>query len=633
MSFNLPDLPYDVNVLEPHIDARTMGIHHGKHHQAYVNNLNAALEAHPELQDKTAIELVADLQAIPESIRTAVRNNGGGHVAHSMFWRCMNPKGGGKPGGGLADALVASFGSFAAFQEAFTKAAATLFGSGWAWLCVDSEGKLVAASSVELANNIRSSPDSALRQASFEGLRTIETFALDHGYADIVRDRNRFARMLGYEDYYDYKVQWAEGFDKKTLFGFLDELEARTRDEARAEIDRLRAEHGDDAIEPWNFGYLTWGGSVQADRDPYFRFEDALERWVHSFAALGIRFRGAKITLDLVDRKGKYENGFMHGPVPAFVRRGEWLPAEINFTANALPGEVGSGHRAIQTLFHEGGHAAHFANVVMDAPCFSQEFAPTSVAFAETQSMFCDSVLSDADWQTRYARDDEGRAIPFELVEKDIRATQPFFAQSIRNMLVVCYAEKAIYETPEDELGAERILETFRDVEARISLLPGGNPRPTLAVPHLLSWEASAYYHGYVLAQMAVYQTRDWFLRKYGSLLDEPRIGQDLAETYWKPGNSRGFLDLVREMTGHPFSADAIVAEASMSTEDAVRRARERVDAMPEPPARGEPDLDLRLSVIHGAELVVPEGASPLEAAETFRSWILERWPTEDAAV
>jgi oligoendopeptidase F len=491
----------------------------------------------------------------------------------------------------------------------------------------------VAASSVALSNAVRTNPDASIRRAAFAGLRSIEDFALANGWIDIVKQRNHFARKLGYEDFYDYKVQWAEGFDKKTLFGFLDELEARTRDKAQSEIDRLRAEHGDDAIEPWNFGYLTWGGSIQADRDPYFRFEDALERWARSFDAMGIRFRGAKITLDLVDRKGKYENGFMHGPVPAFVRRGEFLPAEINFTANALPGQVGSGHRAIQTLFHEGGHAAHFANIVMGAPCFSQEFAPTSVAFAETQSMFCDSVLSDADWQTRYARGERGEPIPFALIEKDIRATHPFFAQTIRNMLVVCYAEKAVYELPDDELTPPRVLEIFRDVEARISLLPGGNPRPTLAVPHLLSWEASAYYHGYVLAQMAVYQTRAHFMRKYGTLLDEPRIGEDLAATYWRPGNSKSFLDLVREMTGSPFSADAIVEEASLSTEEAVRRARERVEAMPEPGAREEPDLDLRLSVIHGAEVVVPEGTAPLDAAGAFRAWILERWPTADATV
>ncbi len=143
MSFKLPDLPYDVNALEPNIDARTMGIHHSKHHQAYVNNLNAALESHPELQKKTAIELIANLDAIPEDIRTAVRNNGGGHVNHSLFWTVMKPKGGGQPSGALAEDITSRFGSFDAFKAEFAKAAATVFGSGWAWLCVGSDGKLL----------------------------------------------------------------------------------------------------------------------------------------------------------------------------------------------------------------------------------------------------------------------------------------------------------------------------------------------------------------------------------------------------------------------------------------------------------------------------------------------------------
>ena len=112
MAFKLPDLPYDKNALEPYIDTTTMGIHHDKHHAAYVNNLNAALEGHPELADKTALELIQDLDALPDDIRMAVRNNGGGHVNHTMFWTLMSPKGGREPSGSLADAINEAFGSF-----------------------------------------------------------------------------------------------------------------------------------------------------------------------------------------------------------------------------------------------------------------------------------------------------------------------------------------------------------------------------------------------------------------------------------------------------------------------------------------------------------------------------------------
>jgi Fe-Mn family superoxide dismutase len=146
MAHELPALPYAHDALEPHIDARTMEIHHGKHHQGYVNNLNNALEGHADLQNKSVEALLQNLGAIPESIRTAVRNNGGGHANHSLFWPCMSPKGGGEPTGELANAIKAAFSSFASFKEQFSKAAATRFGSGWAWLCVDNGGGLVVTS-------------------------------------------------------------------------------------------------------------------------------------------------------------------------------------------------------------------------------------------------------------------------------------------------------------------------------------------------------------------------------------------------------------------------------------------------------------------------------------------------------
>ena len=143
MPFTLPALPYAFDALEPSIDKTTMEIHHGKHHAAYVNNLNKALESAPDLAGKTIVELLANNCAIvPEAIRTAVRNNGGGHVNHTMFWEIMGPNAGGNPAGSLASAVNATFGSFDNFKEKFNAAATTRFGSGWAWLVSDSAGKL-----------------------------------------------------------------------------------------------------------------------------------------------------------------------------------------------------------------------------------------------------------------------------------------------------------------------------------------------------------------------------------------------------------------------------------------------------------------------------------------------------------
>ena len=134
MSHQLPNLSYSVDALEPHIDARTMEIHHGKHHQTYINNLNAALESNPDLSSKSVDDLISDLSQVPEDIRGAVRNNGGGHSNHTFFWQVISPSGGGIPVGSLNDAITSAFGSFDAFKDAFTKAALTRFGSGWAWL-------------------------------------------------------------------------------------------------------------------------------------------------------------------------------------------------------------------------------------------------------------------------------------------------------------------------------------------------------------------------------------------------------------------------------------------------------------------------------------------------------------------
>jgi superoxide dismutase, Fe-Mn family len=153
MAFTLPNLPYAHDALEPHIDAKTMEIHHGKHHQAYVTNLNAAVEKAPELQGKSLEDLLRNVNSAPEAVRTAVRNNGGGHWNHSFFWQLMAPKAGGEPTGALADAIKGAFGGFDKFKEQFAAAAAGRFGSGWVWL-MNEGGRLSITSSPNQDNPI-----------------------------------------------------------------------------------------------------------------------------------------------------------------------------------------------------------------------------------------------------------------------------------------------------------------------------------------------------------------------------------------------------------------------------------------------------------------------------------------------
>lgn len=483
-----------------------------------------------------------------------------------------------------------------------------------------------AASSVKLSVLMTNDPDERVRRAAWEGLRSIEECVLANGFLDIVKQRNRLGRMLGGSDYYDATVRRVEGMSKDEVFALLDELEEKTRDRARLAIDELRRRKGDDQVRPWSVRFLI-SGDVSKEMDPYFPFAESVARWGRSFAALGIDYRGAELVLDLVDRKGKYENGFMHGPVPAWRDRGTWRPARIQFTANAIPGMVGAGRRAIETLFHEGGHAAHFANNDMPAPCFSQEFAPSSVAFAETQSMFLDSLVSDADWLARYATNAAGAPMPLALIERGIESDQPYAAWTLRGMLTICYGEKAIYEIPDDELAPERVQAELRAVERRMMFLDEGAGRPVLAVPHLLAGESSAYYHGYVLAEMAVQQTRAFFLERDGHLVDNPRIGPDLRENYWREGNARRFGDFVRGLTGKPLSAAALAAAVSRSVDQARDEARARVAKLVSiPPHLGRVALDARIRIRHGNEEIASDEGSDFEGmARRFAQWIRAR--------
>jgi Fe-Mn family superoxide dismutase len=147
MAYELPPLPYDYNALEPYIDEETMHLHHDKHHQAYVNNLNTALQGQSQFENMSVDDLMRNINSVPESIRTAVRNNGGGHANHSMYWQIMKPNGGGEPTGDLANAINSAFGSFDQFKAAFNDAGAKRFGSGWAWLVIGPDGKLAVTSS------------------------------------------------------------------------------------------------------------------------------------------------------------------------------------------------------------------------------------------------------------------------------------------------------------------------------------------------------------------------------------------------------------------------------------------------------------------------------------------------------
>ncbi|MGY3994922.1 M3 family metallopeptidase [Aeromonas veronii] len=519
-----------------------------------------------------------------------------------------------------------------ALMDELVAAEAALFArrKGLKLTLLDEQGQQVAGSLPAASTSLAASPNEAVRQSALAMFHTLEQWVVGNGFLEVVAIRNRFARAMGYRDYFDYKVRKNEQMSPEQLFAILDDFIARTDARLQQSLAELKAAKGEAALLPHNLRYSV-SGDVTRQLDPYVPFSRALRDWVESFRRLGIQYRGATLTLDLLTREGKYENGFCHGPVPSFFQQGEWVPAVVNFTSLADPAQVGSGWSGLNTLFHEGGHAAHFANVTGNAPCFSQEFPPTSMAYAETQSMFCDSLLDDADWLKRYARNAAGEAIPDALIQEMIEARQPFRAFNERQIALVAYFERDLYAMDESERTPEAVLALARKWERKI--LGVESPRPLLAIPHLLNQESACAYHGYLLALMAVEQTRAYFLKRDGYLTDNPRIGPDLAAHYWGPGNGMSHDETLRSLTGEGFSAVPLAEACNLSADEAWQQAQACMAAAQQRPVAGEGSpLDAHIRVIHGAELIADNRESETRMLADFEAWIVDHYRRASAA-
>jgi hypothetical protein len=495
---------------------------------------------------------------------------------------------------------------------------------------VDESGTEVDATLGSLATNIAANPSEAARESSYRAMRGLEAWVLEAGFLEIVKARNGLARCLGYGDFFEYKVRKTEGMGAGALAAILDSFEGSTSVACSRGLKLVASSFGPSALEPWNLRYFSQG-DVLRESDFYFPFELALERWEKSFRRMGIGFRGAVLQLDLLEREGKFQNGFCHGPGPAFFDRGTWTPARVNFTSEGRPSQVGAGQRALETLFHEGGHAAHFANVTRNSPCFSQEYPPSSMAFAETQSMFCDSILGDADWLVRYARSASGETMPHGLIRKRVVNDQPFRAFNARMLLVPSAFERSLYALDDDELVPGRVLALARETEERILGMP--SPRPVLAIPHLLNQESAASYHGYLLAAMAVYQTRALILDEYGYIADNPSVGPLLAKRFWEPGNSISLNDALKATTGEGFSPRYLAEACNAGAEEAWAVAEASILASLE---RDYPDdcldrLDADIRIVHGDETIADNSTSEAKMCADFAAWVRAKYPRRGA--
>jgi oligoendopeptidase F len=489
---------------------------------------------------------------------------------------------------------------------------------------VDENGETVEGSLPVVGAAIRTNEKEEVRQSAHETLLGLEQWLLQNGFIELVKRRNAFARSLGYKTFFDYSIVKMEKMTTQDLFSILDDFEVRTRDSHLNSLKALAKEKGEQALSGHNFVY-SFAGDVMRELDPYVPFSKSLRRWVESFGRLNIDFSGAELTLDLLDRKGKYPNGFCHGPVPSFYDQGTWVPAQVNFTSNAKPDQVGSGYDGINTLFHEGGHAAHFANVKLNAPCFSQEFAPTSMAYAETQSMFCDSLLTDADWLKQYALDDNGNPVTDEIIKVMIDSRQPFKAYEERSILVVPYFERALYELSDDELTIENITKLARDTEKQILGLEC-SPRPLIAIPHLLSDESACAYQGYLLAHMAVYQTRAYFTEKYGYLTDNPEIGPLMAEHYWFGGNGTSHNDTIVSLTGEGFNAKYLADMCNLSVEQAWDEEVKKIEGLATLQRAEIASLNATIKVVDGDKELATNSDSDSDMCDNFERFIVETY-------
>lgn len=493
---------------------------------------------------------------------------------------------------------------------------------------VDAAGQRVELNAISAALSVRNNPDADARERAFGSLRGYEKHILANGWIEIVKKRNEVAKQLGFKNFYEWKLKKTEGLSVEKLFSILDEFEEATRDLMQAQNERVVAENNAAALEPFNYGFAT-GGSLSRETDPYFRFENSLEIWLRDFAAMKVDMRNALISIDLLRRKGKYPNGFCHMERPTLLNdKGELEPAVVNFACNAVIGATGSGRSTLTTFLHEGGHAANFANVEMPAYAHGQEFAPTSIALAEVQSMFMDTNLDDPLWLTTYARDASGAPMPQALLEKVIFAAHQNRVNDLRMMLIVPYFEKAIYEMSDEELTVDKVLATARATEKKLLLRENGSARPLLTVPHIFSNDTSAYFHGYFLAKLGVYQSREHFMKRDGYIVGNPAVGPEMARVYWAPGNSIRLFEGMKALTGEEFSSRAAIREVTRSRAEilqAIDAAYRHYEKSKDEPlaAMAHNPINARLRIVDGDTLVASneDGSSAEDLVKRFRDW------------
>lgn len=481
-------------------------------------------------------------------------------------------------------------------------------------------GEFVPTSKNKLYLLMRTHEDEAVRKAAFEATEKLNIENVDD-YVQLVGMRNQYAQALGYDDFYSYKARINEQMTKEEIFDIFQGIFDATKNYYFGELDKRIA---DDKrlLDPWNRGYLL-SGDYTKQEDPYFQFSEAVDRWGRSFAAMGIKFRGGTLQLDLLDRPGKENNGFCHWPDLIRYDGDTRIPGSTNFTANVVLGQVGAGHRSLVTLFHEGGHAAHLMNADSRDIYNNHEYPPASTAWDETQSQFIDTLMSSVEWSDRYAKDSDGASYPFELYAEQVEKLSFLRAGAIYSIFMIMSFERWVYE--DKDLTAEKVVEYARRAYAMVAPQGAGTAVFPLTAMHIYDWEASCAYHGYGLADIAVAQWRDYFYTKYGYIVDNPSVYSEMSAV-WKYGAEKSFAELVQEATGKPLAPDAYARELNMPPQELIERAKSRLNKMAEvPPFDGAVDLDATIRMVHGTEVIADNSISFEDMATRYRDWIIDQ--------
>lgn len=473
----------------------------------------------------------------------------------------------------------------------------------------------IKASRSQMSDIMTTHSDEKLRKACFVALEGLAQTCTTE-YIKLVALRNTYAKALGFEDFYAYKVMTEENLTKKELFAIFDPIFEKTKfafanlREMEKELPGLR--------KPWNRGYLL-SGDFTKESDAYFPFEKALERWGRSFNQLGISFHGGTLQLDLLDREGKYENGFCHWPDLVHFDGKKRIPGSSNFTCNVSYGQIGSAEDGYNTLFHEGGHAAHLLNTEETEACVNNEYPPASTAWDETQSMFLDSMLSSVEWTARYAQTNEGVSYPFSLFEREVRKLRPLAPLSMNSISSVMNFERAVYE--EKNLTEKKLLIIAKEVYRKFTDTEVDSLR-LLSIPHIYSWESSCSYQGYGLALLAVYQWREYFYKKYGYIVDNKAVGKEMR-AMWKYGSAKTFPECVKLATGKKLLPEAYLKHVTASVETILKTAKQKIKRLETVPQSKRPiDLHVTIKMVHGKKVVATNKKSFEDMAAVYAKWL-----------